>query len=661
MLDKLPEPKRPARPILPDATTLGEIFLKRAERTPNGFAFQRKHEGQWVKANWSDFYDSAAAVATWLLKTGINIGDKVMVVGSTRPEWCICDIGGLLGGTVTVGAYPTVSIEQLHYLLNHSDAKIVFVEDAEQLEKVLAAEKADPQPSVDGSFPVPQGLPQLKKIVLWDTAGQEELLKERDDLLALSEILRTETDRSAIDERQGLVKPEDTAIIVYTSGTTGPPKGAMISHKNVTVVLGSTAIAEFEQDDTTLSFLPMAHVAERVLAFYGRINWGTGTAFASSIPKVLEELGEVQPTVFGSVPRIFEKAYDKIQGEVKKASSTKQRVFRWAESVAHRTVDLWQAGKPIPLGLRLQHRLADKIVFSKLRSVFGGKVKFFVTGAAPIPLRILQFFWGAGFPIFDVYGQTEATVVSHANQPGHVRLGSVGKTLPFVETKIADDGEILLRGDTVFQGYYKDEAATQAAIDKDGFLHTGDIGKIDNDGYVTIVDRKKHIIITAGGKNLTPANIENIIKTQDPMISQVHAHGDRRKYVTALVTLGPLESIEYAREKGLSDETTTTRLTQQLMADPMSRPKELEELMTKVTSQEELRRRVADAIRRGNQKLSRVEQVKRVYLLGRELSLEADEITPTLKVKRKNLEKKFAPQFDQLYEDDSFGIVIARN
>jgi long-chain acyl-CoA synthetase len=300
-------------------------------------------------------------------------------------------------------------------------------------------------------------------------------------------------------------------------------------------------------------------------------------------------------------------------------------------------------------------------VFSKLRQLFGGKVKYFVTGAAPIPRQVLEFFWAAGFPIYEVYGMTEATVITHANRPGETRLGSVGKPTDFVEDKLAEDGEILIRGKIVFQGYYKNPEATAETIDADGWLHTGDIGKKDDDGFLFIVDRKKHIIITAGGKNLTPANIENEIKTCDPLISQVHAHGDRRSYVTALVTIGSLDALELAREKGLFDDAAAAdRMRQELMANPLARPPGLEAIMDKVTALPDVRERIVQAVRRGNQKLSRVEQVKRVVLLNRELSLEEDEVTPTLKIKRKNLEQKFAPIFDKLYEDESFGIVVEK-
>jgi long-chain acyl-CoA synthetase len=645
MLDQVAVPKHPARPLAAVARTVPELFLKRVEQTPNARAWQRKVGTQWVSSSWRDFYRAAASVASFLMSRGIGLGDKVTVVGSTRPEWCISDVGGLLAGAITVGAYPTLTAEQLAYILNHSDSRVVIVESAEQLIKVI-----EQRPKLD----------RLELCLVWDAEDVAEAIREHDWILSFADALAAAPDREAIDQRIAEVRPDATAIIVYTSGTTGPPKGAMISHENILVVLAGSAIQDVDLDDIGLVFLPMAHVAERVLSFYGRISYGTSAAYASSVPAVLEEVKEVRPTLFGSVPRIFEKAYARIQSEVGKAAPMKRRIFRWAEAVGLEVVQLWQKGQPLPVALELQHRLADRLVFSKLRAAFGGRVKYFVTGAAPIPLRILEFFWAAGFPIYEVYGMTEATVVTHANRPGQTRLGSVGRALDFVEDKIAEDGEVLIRGKTVFQGYYKDPEATAEAIDKDGWLHTGDIGKKDKDGYLSIVDRKKHIIITAGGKNLTPANIENEIKTQDPIISQVHAHGDRRPYVTAMVTLGPLDAIEWAVAHGLTDSgPEIDAMKRALMENPLARPDGLDRLMAKVTAQPELRKRIAEAVTKGNQKLSRVEQIKRVFVLDRDLSLDEDEVTPTLKIKRKNIEKKFASTFDKLYEDPNFGIVIA--
>jgi len=633
----------PAEYIARRTQTVGEMFLKRVERDGDRAAFHFKESAKWQPFSWNAFSERAGAVASYLLGLGLQLQDKVCMVGSTGPAWCYCDVGGLLAGAVTLGAYPTLTPKQLAYILDHADTKVAFVEGREEIEKILAHRGE---------------LTKLEKVVVWNTNGAESLMQAHHWLVPFERVLQTPVDRAAIDARVASVDPDSTAIIVYTSGTTGPPKGAMISHDNIMSVMRNQDEAfAIDEDDVGLSFLPMAHVAERVLAFYGRINTGMGTYFASSIARVLEEVAEVKPTIFGSVPRIFEKAYAKIMSTVEQASPTRQRIFRWAERIGREAVQHWQAGKPVPLGVRLKYRLADRLVFSKLRSVFGGRVRYFITGAAPIAPEILEFFWAAGFPIYEMYGMTESTVITHANVPGHVRLGSVGRALSIVEDRIADDGEILIRSRVVFQGYYKNPEATAETI-IDGWLHTGDIGKKDDDGSVRILDRKKHIIITAGGKNLTPANIENEIKAADPLISQAHAHGDKRKYLVALVTIGAAEAVEWARQRGVIDDASANRHIRDLTENPLGRSAELSELLDNVARDPDLQARVVAAVKRANEGLSRVETIKKICILGREFSVEEDELTPTLKLKRKNIEVKFKGTLDKLYEDEGFGLVV---
>ena len=633
----------PAEYIARRATTVGDMFLKRVERDGEKPAFYFKEGGEWQPVSWNTFAEHAGAIASYLLGLGLQIQDKVCVVGSTGPAWCYCDIGGLLAGAVTLGAYPTLTPKQLGYILDHADTKVAFVEGIEEVNKILARRDE---------------LTKLEKVIVWDTTAVESLIEAHHWLVPFERVLQTPVDRAAIEARVATVDPSDTAIIVYTSGTTGPPKGAMISHDNIMAVMRDQDEAfSIDEGDVSLSFLPMAHVAERVLAFYGRINTGMGTYFASSIAKVLEEVTEVKPTIFGSVPRIFEKAYAKIMSTVEQAPPTRQRIFRWAERVGREAVQHWQAGKPVPFGLKLKYGLADRLVFSKLRAVFGGRVRYFITGAAPIAPEILEFFWAAGFPIFEMYGMTESTVITHANVPGHVKLGSVGRALSIVEDRIADDGEILVRSKVVFQGYYKNPQATAETV-IDGWLQTGDIGKKDEDGCVHILDRKKHIIITAGGKNLTPANIENEIKASDPMISQAHAHGDKRKYLVALVTVGASEAVEWARQQKTIDDATADKHIQDLTENPLGRSAELQELLEQIAQDQEVEQRIVSSVRRANEGLSRVEAIKKIRILGREFSVEEDELTPTLKLKRKNVEAKFAETFDQLYDDEAFGLVV---
>jgi long-chain acyl-CoA synthetase len=362
---------------------------------------------------------------------------------------------------------------------------------------------------------------------------------------------RRRREEDDVERRLAAIAPDDTAILVYTSGTTGPPKGARIGQSNITTLLRSTSgLTQHYQSDLSLNFLPMAHAAERIFGFFSRIDNGIPTAYARSMATVLDDLLTVQPTMFGSVPRLFEKAYAKIQGELQKKPPAVRKLFAWALSVGRRCTELQLANAPVPAALRLQREIADRLVFKKVRAAFGGRVRQFITGAAPIALPILEFFWAVGLPIYEVYGMTEATVVTHANRPGATRLGTVGRVIEPLEAKVADDGEILLRGPWVFQGYLKSPEATAEAL-ANGWLHTGDIGTVDAEGYLRITDRKKHLIITAGGKNLAPANIENAIKCEDPLVSQVYAHGDRRAYVVALVAPSPLETLAWGEERGL--------------------------------------------------------------------------------------------------------------
>lgn len=645
MLDRFPPLEFPATSVAAGSKNMADLFLRRVAATPSTIAWKVKRGGAWVPSTFDDFYRGAAAIATYLLDCGIAAGDKIGIVGGTRPEWCISDFGCLLAGGVSVGAYTTLAPAQLAYILDHADARIAIVEGTSEIEKILEMKSS---------------LPKLERVIVWDTKGSEEALRTHDWLVPLEKVLKTPIDRARIDERVGAIKPEDIAILIYTSGTTGPPKGAMISHDNLVTFLAASANTRpANRDEIILSFLPMAHAAERVAGFYGRVNYGTCAAYATSVPAVLEEVKEVRPTLFGSVPRIFEKAYARMMAEVQKAPPARQKVFRWAEGVGRAVVADWQAGRESSLLLQIQHRIADRIVFSRIREAFGGRVRYFVTGAAPTPKQILEFFWGAGMPIYEVYGMTEATVMTHANRPGCVRIGSVGKAIDCIEDRIADDGEILVRGKTVFKGYYKDPEATAAAIDAEGWLHTGDVGRKDAEGFLYITDRKKHIIITSGGKNITPANIENEIKASDALISQAHVHGDKRAYCTAIVTIHPIEAIEWAKERGMLDDPSRAEsMRLLLLQNPLSRPPGLDEIMTRVTGHPDLQKRVIEAVRRANTKLSRVETIKRIHLLSRDFSLEEDEITPTLKVKRKSIEKKFATVFDKLYDDETFGLAV---
>lgn len=646
-------PHVPATFIAAECSSIGDMFRRRAQKSGDLPALWSKAHGQWHKTTWRSFYDDARRVLAGLVALGLTRHDKVAILGETQKPWAVLDMGAQLGGFVSFGIYPKQAIDQVRYLLEHADTRVVFVDSERELDTVLAAAR--------------DTLPDLT-IVPWSTAlylrfaSRDPRLKAPSDFgldaPAPGTTLVAPAIEAVITDLLAKVGRADTAIFVYTSGTTGHPKGAMISHGNVLTLLDSQRhFLTLYQDDLSLSFLPMAHVAERILAFYGRLCTGLATAFATSTATVLTDLQEVQPTVFGSVPRIFEKAYGKLQSELEKKPAAIQKLFAWALATSKKKVALEHQHRPVPLTLRLQHELADRLVWRRVRQAFGGRVRLFITGAAPIAKPILELFWAAGLPVFEAYGMTESTAITHINRPGSVRLGSVGRLIEPMEHRIAEDGEVLMRGPFVFQGYYKNPEATAQTL-ADGWLHTGDIGHLDRDGFLSITDRKKHLIITAGGKNLAPANIEKAIREESPLLSQVHAHGDRRPYVVALLAPSPLETLALGVELSLISRDELARRTAELLAAPTSRSPELEADMRKVVVHKELTRRLTDAVRRGNQKLAQVEQVRRFAILDRDFSQEHGELTPTMKLKRKAIESHHQATLDRLYEDPTFGSAV---
>ncbi len=638
--------------VVAEARTMGEVLRLRARRTPEAPASYHKDGDAWHGTSWGELYTEARRAAAGMVELGIEVGERVAILGPTHADWGIYDLGAHLAGLVTVGIYPHQSVDQVRYLLEHSESRAVFVASEEELRTVIEAAK---------------GNRHLHAVVPWTEevarchAAADPPEADKWTLLSPRHFRGEPLAEDAVSERQARVDPEATAILIYTSGTTGPPKGAMITHANLLSLLRSQAgIFRFRSDDLLLSFLPMAHATERVLSFYLRVNNGVAAAYASSIGAVLSEVREVRPTVFGSVPRLFEKAYAKIHGEIERKGPLARGIFDWAVAVGRRRMRHVLAGCRVPRLLELRYRLAHRLVFAKVHAAFGGRLRACIIGAAPTSLDILEFFWAVGLPVYEAYGMTEATVVSHANREGAVKLGTVGRTIPPGECKIADDGEILLRGPFVFKGYYKNEGATRETL-AGGWLHTGDVGELDDDGYLRITDRKKHLIITAGGKNVAPANIERAIKTKSPLISQVHAHGDRRGYISALIAPGPLETLEWGAERGLLSGVELEARREELLRDPTSRSEALERAMSKVAREEEFQQLFVEPVRRGNQELAKVERVRRFFVLDRDFSPEGGELTPTMKMKRKAIEEKYAELFDRVYEEDDYAIDAGRD
>ncbi|MFL5907415.1 MAG: AMP-dependent synthetase/ligase [Solirubrobacterales bacterium] len=559
--------------------------------------------GQWVSLTYRQVGDTVRRLALGLIELGIEKGDKVSILANTRPEWTYFDFAALSVGATVVPIYQTNSPEECRYVLENSDAKAVIVEDDEQLAKIDE---------------IRDRVPKLEHAIRMEGEGGSAI--SMDELIGRG---RDHSD-SEWEERWRSVTPEDICTIIYTSGTTGPPKGCVISHGNyrsmVTMALDESVL---DSKTTTYLFLPLAHSFALLIQLLS-FDLGGNIAYWERDPlKIIPNLAEVKPEYFPSVPRIFEKIYTAATSEVEKSGGLKKLVFNWAIRVGKKVRERERSGKRVGWLLRKQYEIADRQVLSKIRALFGGRINNCVTGAAPINPEILRFFDAAGVLILEGWGMTETSTAATVARPDAFKFGKVGRAFNGCEIKIADDGEILVSGPNIFQGYYKNEEATSETLE-DGWLHTGDIGELDEDGYLSITGRKKDIIITAGGKNITPANLEAEIK-QSPYVSQCVVIGDRRPYLVALVTLDMEECAKLAEEKGWA-------------ADP-----------AEMARNDEMRQLIQQHIDQVNEKFARVEQVKKFEILPQDLSQETGELTPTLKVKRNVVAQKYEKDVEALY------------
>jgi long-chain acyl-CoA synthetase len=585
------------------STTLADLLPRAAQVYGSAPAIMFKDGEKWVKRSFVEVEETVRKLALGLVDLGVGKGDKVSILANTRPEWTYFDFAALSIGATVVPIYQTNSPEECQYVLENSDAKVVVVEDDEQLEKIRA---------------VRDQLPLLEQVVRMTGAG--------DDAISLDDLASRGAGRDAAEwERHWkAVAPEDICTFIYTSGTTGPPKGCVITHGNYRAMLdmvNETSVIEGE--DVTYLYLPLAH-SFALLIQLGSFDLGATIAYWERDPlKIMPNLAELKPTYFPSVPRIFEKIYTLATSSMEKEGGLKKAVFDWSIRVGGRMREAERAGRRPGFGLRKQYEFADKKVLSKIRGLFGGKLRLAVSGAAPISPDILRFFDAAGVLVLEGWGMTETSTAATISTPDDFKIGTIGKPFPGCEVKIAEDGEILVKGPNVFQGYYKNEEATRETI-VDGWLHTGDLGAIDADGFIKITGRKKDIIITAGGKNITPANLESEIK-QHPLVSQCVVVGDRRPYLVALVTLDPEEAAAYAKEHGLPE-------------DP-----------AQLASNGDVRAAIEAHLAKVNEKFARVEQVKKIAILPHDLSQESGELTPTLKVKRAVVAQKHEPEIEQLY------------
>jgi long-chain acyl-CoA synthetase len=593
---------------MPTRDAIPYRLLAQASQRPAAIAYQHKMDGRWQAVSWREFADQVRAAARALIALGVPRGGKVAILGFNRPEWVIFDHAAMMVGSAPAGIYTTCSSEQVEYIVHHSESTVVLVETAAQLAKVKQARAR---------------LPLLSTIVLMRGPGA----RSEGDVLAWEDFLARGAgiSEAALDERIDTIEPTALATLIYTSGTTGPPKGVMLSHGNLAWT--ARLLAEFRiitSSDISLSYLPLSHIAEQMLTIHMPATTGSAVCFAESLDKIADNLKECRPTVFFGVPRLWEKFHAALAAKLGETTGARRRLVQWARRVCSEVNARRDRSEALPRTLELQYRLADRIVIGKIKAALGlERARSLLTGSAPIAPDVLQFFASLDLPIREIYGQSEDCGPTSINLIGQTKIGSVGPPLPGLQVRIAEDGEIQVQGPSVFLGYYKDPEATADAL-VDGWLCSGDLGAFDRDGFLTITGRKKEIIITAGGKNIAPKNIETALK-QLPVVGEAVVIGDRRKYLTALVTI---------------DEDAAKQLA------PGAEPAAL-------AAAPEVRAAIQAQIDRVNESLSRVEQVKRFAVLPRPFGVDTGELTPTLKVKRKVVAEKYATEIDAMYAESA--------
>jgi long-chain acyl-CoA synthetase len=581
--------------------TIADMLPLAAERFGDQAAQRFKLGEEWKDVSYAELGGIVREVSLGLVDLGLEPGDKVSILSHTRPEWTQACFGLLTAACTLVTIYQTNSPGECQYVAGHSESRAVFVEDADQLAKIRE---------------VRDRLPHLEFVIVMDPSGAE---LGDDDAISLAELRERGRgrDEDEFEARYSAVSPEDFCLYIYTSGTTGPPKGCLLTHANYRAI--TDAIVNrgvIQPGDSTYLFLPLAH-AFAILIQLATLDLGATVAYWSKDPQqIIPELTHVNPTYFPSVPRMFEKIYT-----LATSAADDPEKLRKSVEVGVAVRQIRERGEDVPAELEQAFEQAEEALYKNVRALFGTNMRECVTGAAPIAPEILEFFYACGVPVMEGYGMTETATAATANRPEDFRFGSVGKPFEGVEVRIADDGEVLIKGPNIFKGYYKSEEATGEALE-DGWLHTGDLGRLDEDGFLYITGRKKDIIITAGGKNITPADLENGLK-QNRWISQTVVVGDKRPYLIALITLDPEELPAFAEQHGLEPE--------------------------RVHQSEEMRAEVQTVVDDVNSHVGQVEQIKRFEILPRDLSQETGELTPTLKVKRNIVHEKFADVIDEIY------------
>jgi long-chain acyl-CoA synthetase len=592
-----------------NAPTIPARLLEQATLRPDTAAYYVSEGGTWVPTPWKDYVAQVRQASRALIALGVSPGDTVCILGFNRPEWVIFDVAAMAVGAVPAGIYTTCSATEVQYIIDHAEAGVVLLEDQGQWEKVKEERHR---------------LPSLKHVVMMEgTQVDDPIAMTWEAFLARGE----EVEDGVVDERVSALQPDQLATFIYTSGTTGPPKAVMLTHENLawTANLGAQLV-DLTSEDTGLSYLPLSHIAEQIFTIHSPISVGSIVYFAESLVRLPDNLKSVQPTVFFGVPRVWEKFYSGITTKLAAAEGTKAKLAGWALGVGRACTTLENEGMA-PTGLlALQHRLAKKLVLSKVRLAIGlGNADKCITGAAPISKEILEFFAGLGISIKEVYGQSEDTGPTTFNTPGATRYGTVGRRVPGVEVRIAEDGEICVKGPNVFKGYYKDQEATDEAL-QDGWLLSGDLGEFDEDGYLRITGRKKDILITAGGKNIAPKNLE-LSLTNLPLVGQAVVIGDRRKFLSALLTLDETGAAAFAASNGIS----------------------VSELSTHGDCIAEIQKGV-DSV---NSQYARVEHIRKFTVLPAQFSMEAGELTPTMKIKRRIVNENYTAQIDAMYGESA--------
>ncbi len=573
-------------------------------------AMRSKHEGRWVDIGYRELADRVQDLSLGLIELGVGPGDRVAILSENCPEWAIADYACLTARCTSVPIYPTLPARQTEYILRDAGAVAILVSTPAQMEKVLA---------------IRERLPALRHVIAFESVEAGASL-ELEEVMARGRAAR---DRNPDWRAKALAtSPGDLATVIYTSGTTGDPKGVMLTHGNIASnVTTAIALFDFSPQDECLSFLPLSHIFERMFGHYSMFHSGVIINYAQGFDTVPADMQERRPTVMASVPRLYEKIFERVLESVRTSSAPRRSIFAWSRRVGEEWADRTVSGEPITAGLRLQRALADRLVFAKLRARTGGRIRLFISGGAPLSPEIARFFYAAGLPIAEGYGLTETSPVMTVNTPTHLRFGTVGQAIPGVEIRIAPDGEVITRGPNVMRGYFNKPEATAEAIDTEGWFHTGDIGMIDADGYLRITDRKKDLIVTAGGKNIAPQPIEGLAKSSK-FISNAVMLGDRRPFPIMLLV---------PEQKALEEWA----------ARHVSGDSGMERLVTLPEVQNKMEREARKALR----DLAQFEMPKKFLLLPRDFSVEAGELTPTLKVRRRIVEEHHRAAIESLYTD----------